>query len=120
MSQGEIGCRQETFLSRLLDADLTTDWISELDKRSYLELALAGGYPEARAREGARRHPQAGWRRPRRPPSHRDTLAHTVEREGTASSGLRHVRPEGLTKQGCLGYTLALGKHREPPSVGVI
>ncbi|MGH3831090.1 MAG: ATP-binding protein [Pseudonocardiaceae bacterium] len=28
---------------------------SELDKRSYLELALAGGYPEARAREGARR-----------------------------------------------------------------
>ncbi|MGH3922096.1 MAG: ATP-binding protein, partial [Pseudonocardiaceae bacterium] len=55
LSQGEIGRRPETFLSRLLDADLATDWISELDKRSYLERALAGGYPEARAREGRRR-----------------------------------------------------------------
>ncbi|MGH3771146.1 MAG: ATP-binding protein [Pseudonocardiaceae bacterium] len=55
LSQGEIGRRPETFLSRLLDADLARDQLSELDKRSYLELALAGGYPEARAREGARR-----------------------------------------------------------------
>ena len=55
LSQGEIERRPETFLSRLLDADLATDWISELGKRSYLERALAGGYPEARAREGRRR-----------------------------------------------------------------
>lgn len=55
LSQGEIGCQPETFLSRLLDADLATDWISKLDKRSYLERALAGGYPEAHAREGRRR-----------------------------------------------------------------
>ncbi|MGH3873110.1 MAG: ATP-binding protein [Pseudonocardiaceae bacterium] len=55
LSQGEIEHRPVTFLSRLLDADLTTDWISALDKRSYLERALAGGYPEALAREGPRR-----------------------------------------------------------------
>lgn len=55
LSQGEIGRRPETFLRRLLDADLATDWTSELDKRSYLERALAGGYPEARVREGPRR-----------------------------------------------------------------
>jgi predicted AAA+ superfamily ATPase len=55
LSQGEIGRRPETFLSRLLDADLATDWISELDNRDYLERALTGGYLEARARQGQRR-----------------------------------------------------------------
>ncbi|MGH3928128.1 MAG: ATP-binding protein, partial [Pseudonocardiaceae bacterium] len=55
LSQGEIERRPETFLSRLLNADLATDWISELTKRNYLERALAGGYPEAHAREGPRR-----------------------------------------------------------------
>jgi len=55
LSQGEIERRPESFLSRLFDADLATDRISELDKRSYLKRALAGGYPEARAREGPRR-----------------------------------------------------------------
>lgn len=55
LSQGEIERRPETFLSRLLDGDLATDRISELDKRSYLERALAGGYPEARTRQGQRR-----------------------------------------------------------------
>ncbi|MGH3801634.1 MAG: ATP-binding protein [Pseudonocardiaceae bacterium] len=55
LSQGEIERRPETFLSRLLDADLATDWISKLDKQSYLERSLAGGYPEARGRQGRRR-----------------------------------------------------------------
>lgn len=54
LSQGEIERRPEAFLSRLLDADLEPDWIS-VDKRSYLERATAGGYPEARTREGPRR-----------------------------------------------------------------
>lgn len=44
LSQGEIERRPETFLSQLLDGDMTTDRITELDKRNYLERALAGGY----------------------------------------------------------------------------
>jgi predicted AAA+ superfamily ATPase len=55
LSQGEIARRSETFLSRLLDGGLATDWIGEVNKRGYLERALAGGYPEARAREERRR-----------------------------------------------------------------
>lgn len=48
------------------------------------------------------------------------TLSHAVECEGAALPRLRHVRPDGLAKQGCLGYTLARRKHREPTSIGVI
>jgi len=54
LSQGELEARRETFLERLLSGDLPTTK-SPLGKRDYLERAVAGGFPEAVFRRGARR-----------------------------------------------------------------
>lgn len=54
-SQGELERRRETFLERLLDGELPAAHRSALDKRDYLERAVAGGFPEAVFRRGARR-----------------------------------------------------------------
>jgi len=57
-SQGELAGRREVFLDHLLDATVPTTLTSSLTKRDYLELATAGGYPEAVARIPSRR---AAW-----------------------------------------------------------
>lgn len=57
-SQGELTGRRESFVDRLLAGELDTGHRSELTKRDYLQLASAGGFPEARRRTGQRR---AAW-----------------------------------------------------------
>jgi predicted AAA+ superfamily ATPase len=57
-SQGELNGRRESFVDRLLAGELDTGHRSELTKRDYLQLASAGGFPEARRRAGQRR---AAW-----------------------------------------------------------
>lgn len=54
-SQSELAGHDRNFLDCLLGGDLPTGFDSLLDKRDYLERALAGGYPEAVARRGRRR-----------------------------------------------------------------
>lgn len=54
LSQGELEEGHETFLSRLVEGNLPTV-ASTLTKRDYLERAVAGGFPEAVFRSGARR-----------------------------------------------------------------
>lgn len=54
-SQSELVGHDHNFLDRLLAGDLPSDLEGDLDKRDYLERALAGGYPEAVARSGRRR-----------------------------------------------------------------
>ncbi len=48
----------DTFLDRLLGGELPLDQVGELTKHDYLDRAVAGGYPEAVRRSGARR---AAW-----------------------------------------------------------
>lgn len=55
LSQGEIERGQGDFLTRLLAGDLPRSTKSALTKRDYLERAVAGGFPEALVRGGARR-----------------------------------------------------------------
>lgn len=55
LSQGEFERHRETFLDRLLAGDPGTATGSTLTKRDYLERAVAGGFPEAVSRAGARR-----------------------------------------------------------------
>ncbi|MGH3770789.1 MAG: ATP-binding protein [Pseudonocardiaceae bacterium] len=57
-SQGELEGRREGFLDLLLNGALETESASSLTKRDYLELASAGGYPEAVLRARTRR---IGW-----------------------------------------------------------
>jgi uncharacterized protein len=58
LSQGEIRRRRETFVDRLFSPSAEWPVGETLDKRGVLELAFAGGFPEARARTGSRR---AAW-----------------------------------------------------------
>lgn len=55
LSQGEFARRRETFLDRLVSGDPHVAAESTLIKRDYLERAVAGGFPEAVSRAGARR-----------------------------------------------------------------
>lgn len=57
-SQGELDERREGFLDLLLDGAPGMTGASSLTKRNYLELASAGGYPEAVLRARTRR---VGW-----------------------------------------------------------
>ncbi len=54
---GVVGAA-DTFLDRLLGGELPLDQVGELTKHDYLDRAVAGGYPEAVRRSGARR---AAW-----------------------------------------------------------
>lgn len=58
LSRGELIGHRETFVDRLLDAGLPVGYRSDLSKADYLELAAAGGFPEALNRVGRRR---AAW-----------------------------------------------------------
>lgn len=56
LSQGELERRPASFLDRLFAAaDPVAAADSPLSKRDYLERAMAGGFPEAVSRQGARR-----------------------------------------------------------------
>lgn len=55
LSQGELARHRETFLDRLLAGGQDSATGSTLDKRDYLERAVAGGFPEAVSRQGTRR-----------------------------------------------------------------
>lgn len=54
-SRGELAGRRETFIDRLLSGDLDTGYRGDLTKADYLDLAAAGGFPEAVQRGGHRR-----------------------------------------------------------------
>jgi len=54
-SQGELAGRRETFIDRLLSGQIDRQYRSDLTKADYLELAGAGGFPEAIRRRGHRR-----------------------------------------------------------------
>lgn len=49
-SQGELNRHRENFIDRFLAGDLFLDQYSELARSDYIELAVAGSYPEALAR----------------------------------------------------------------------
>lgn len=55
LSQGELAGRREAFLDRIFAGELPVGVDSAPTKRDYLERALAGGFPEALSRTGARR-----------------------------------------------------------------
>ncbi len=55
LTQGEIGGRREGFIDRLLAGEPDRHFASNLTKRDYLDLAVAGGFPEALRRTGRRR-----------------------------------------------------------------
>jgi len=57
-SQGELAGRREMFLDRLLTGTIDVGYRSTLTKADYLNLAAAGGFPEAIRRSGHRR---AAW-----------------------------------------------------------
>lgn len=54
-SQGELRGQQEQFIARLFAGQLPEDAHSRMEKRDYLTQAVAGGFPEALARQGPRR-----------------------------------------------------------------
>jgi len=54
-SQGELEGHRERFIDRLMDGDLLLGHSGQLSRADYLERVCAGGYPEALARDGARR-----------------------------------------------------------------
>lgn len=55
LSQGEIRGVRETFLPRLFEGAVPSLSTQPVGRRPYAALIAAGGYPEARAREGKRR-----------------------------------------------------------------
>lgn len=59
LSQGERRGRRERFIDRLLGGDLLLGVDGDLHRSAILELACAGGYPEASARPPGRR--RAAW-----------------------------------------------------------
>ncbi|WP_278236129.1 ATP-binding protein [Isoptericola sp. AK164] len=57
-SQGELTGHRERFVDRLLSGELFLDHGGALERRDYLDRAVAGAYPEALARTTARRRNQ--------------------------------------------------------------
>ncbi len=88
LSQGELAGRVETFVDRLLGGERLVHR-SALARADYLELACAGGYPEALQRTAGRR--RTAW--------FRNYVARLVERDAQDVSGLQRLAelPQLLT-----------------------
>jgi uncharacterized protein len=96
-SQSEVTATPATLVDRLLDGDIPRGYHSSTTKLDYLELAIAGGFPEALQRRGRRRsawfdaYVEAVWSesRSRQPlTSHHaicDTSPHCATASGTDS-----------------------------------
>lgn len=79
-SQGELAGRRERFVDRLLAGETFSGHRSDLGRADYLEVACAGGYPEALSRSGRRR--SAWWD---------NYLRRIVERDAPDVSGLQRL-----------------------------
>jgi predicted AAA+ superfamily ATPase len=80
-SQGELTGVHEHFVDRLLSGDAFLDHRSDLGRADYLDLACAGGYPEAVARRPGRR--RSAW--------FDNYVRRIVERDAPDVSGLQRL-----------------------------
>lgn len=80
LSQGELAGHREGFVDRLLAGDTFSGHSSGLSRADYLELACAGGYPEALSRAGRRR--SSWWD---------NYVRRIVERDAPDVSGLQRL-----------------------------
>ncbi|MFZ0157809.1 MAG: ATP-binding protein [Kineosporiaceae bacterium] len=79
-SQGELSGRRERFVDRLLAGEDFTAHRSDMTRPDYIDVACAGGYPEALSRTGRRR---SAWLD--------NCLRRVVERDAPDVSGLQRL-----------------------------